>query len=100
MIFLIQLGKPVKSIEVPDVDATAVANVLTELVAVAASKVSVFVPATAGAASVTAPDVSPDMTSELIYFLYKITQRLPLGIVTAVDVVIAVLETVCETETV
>ena len=51
---------------VPDVDATAVANVLTELVAVAASKVSVFDPATAGAATVTVPLVSPDMTSELM----------------------------------
>jgi hypothetical protein len=33
---LIQLGRLAKSIEVPDVDATAVALVLTELVAVAA----------------------------------------------------------------
>ena len=69
VIRLIQLGKAVKSIEVPDVDATAVPKTLTELVAVAASKVSVFVPATAGAASVTAPLVSPDITSELILFL-------------------------------
>ena len=36
VILLIQLGNPVKSIEVPDVDATAVFNVLTALVAVAA----------------------------------------------------------------
>jgi hypothetical protein len=66
VIRLIQAGKPVKSIEVPDVDATAVDNVLTELVAVAASKVNVFDPATAGAATVTVPLVSPDMTSELM----------------------------------
>jgi hypothetical protein len=56
----------VKSMLVPEVDATAVANVLTELVAVAACKVSVFDPATAGAAKVTVPLVSPDMTSELM----------------------------------
>jgi hypothetical protein len=58
-----------KSIEVPDVDATAVLNVLTELVAVAACSVSVFVPATAGAAIVTCPDVSPVKTSEAISIL-------------------------------
>ena len=52
---------------VPLVDATAVANVLTELVAVAACKVMVLVPATAGAASVTCPLVSPVKTSELMF---------------------------------
>jgi len=62
-----QLGMLVKSIEVPDVDATAVANVLTDIVAVAACKVIVLVPATAGAASVTCPDVSPVKTSELMF---------------------------------
>jgi hypothetical protein len=36
VIRLTHAGKLVKSIEVPDVDATAVANVLTEFVAVAA----------------------------------------------------------------
>jgi hypothetical protein len=35
---------------------------------VAAGNVTVFDPATAGAASVTCPDVSPVKTSELIYF--------------------------------
>ena len=67
VIFLTQVGKVVKSIEVPDVDATAVANVLTDIVAVAACKVIVLVPATAGAASVTCPDVSPVKTSELMF---------------------------------
>ena len=79
---LIQLGKDVKSIEVPDVEATAVPNVLTELVAVAACKVSVFDPATAGAATVIVPLVSPDMTTDDINFLYKTTQRAPEGTVT------------------
>ena len=80
---LIQLGKPVKSIEVPEVVATAVPNVLTELVAVAASKVNVFDPAIAGAAILTVPLVSPEMTTEDIFFLYKTTQRAPVGTVTA-----------------
>lgn len=80
---LIQLGKLVKSIDVPDVEATAVDNVLTELVAVAASKVSVFDPATAGAAMLTVPLVSPEITTDDIYFLYKTTQRAPVGTVTA-----------------
>jgi hypothetical protein len=77
-----QLGKPVKSIEVPEVDATAVANVLTELVAVAACSVIVFDPATAGAANVTVPLVSPEMTTDDIFFLYRTTQREPDGRVT------------------
>lgn len=91
---------PVKSIDVPDVDATAVDNVLTDIVAVAACMVMVFDPATAGADNVTVPDVSPEMTTELMVFLYRITQRLPLGMVTVVDAVIAVLETVCDGVTV
>jgi hypothetical protein len=64
---LTQDGIDVKSIEVPEVDATEVAKTLTELVAVAACKVSVLDPATAGAAKVTVPLVSPDMTSELMF---------------------------------
>ena len=80
---LIQLGKLVKSMLVPDVDATAVANVLTDIVAVAACKVIVLDPATAGAANVTVPDVSPEITTDDIYFLYKTTQRAPVGTVTA-----------------
>ena len=67
---------------VPDVDATAVDNVLTELVAVAACKVSVFDPATAGAETVTVPLVSPEMTSELMCNPYAMTQREPDGTVT------------------
>ena len=61
-----QDGSPVKSMLVPDVEATAVASVFMELVAVPACKVSVLDPATAGAAKVTVPLVSPDMTSELM----------------------------------
>ena len=68
---------------VPLVEATDVDNVLTELVAVAASKVNVFDPATAGADTVTAPLVSPEMTTDDIFFLYRTTQRAPVGIVTA-----------------
>ena len=74
-------GIEVKSTLVP-LAVTAVANVLTELVAVAACKVSVFDPATAGAATVTVPLVSPDMTTDDIDFLYKTTQRAPEGTVT------------------
>jgi len=69
VIRLTQLGNEVKSIEVPLVEATAVDKTLAELVAVAASKVSVFVPATAGAAIVTAPLVSPEIITDDIYFL-------------------------------
>ena len=88
-----------KSIEVPDVDATAVANVLTELVAVAASKVSVFVPATAGADTVIAPLVSPEIITDDIFFLYKTTQREPEGTVTVTVVEIAPLMAVCDVST-
>jgi hypothetical protein len=49
---------------------------------VAAGNVNVFDPATAGAASVTCPLVSPVKTSELMIFLYKTTQREPVGTVT------------------
>ena len=49
---------------------------------VAAGNVIVFDPATAGAASVTCPLVSPVKTSELMIFLYKTTQREPVGTVT------------------
>jgi hypothetical protein len=49
---------------------------------VAAGNVNVFDPATAGAASVTCPLVSPDITTDDIYFLYRTTQRLPLDTVT------------------
>ena len=75
-------GKFVKSIFPPLVLATAVDNVLTELVAVAASKVSVFDPATAGAAMLTVPLVSPEITTDDMVFLYKTTQREPDGTVT------------------
>jgi len=49
---------------------------------VAAGNVNVFDPATAGAASVTCPLVSPDMTTELICNPYAMTQREPDGTVT------------------
>lgn len=70
---------------VPLVDATAVDKTLTELVAVAASKVSVLVPDTAGADTVIAPLVSPEITTDDIYFLYKTTQRAPEGRVIVTD---------------
>ena len=57
-------------------------TVETKTFPVAAGKVSVFVPATAGAASVTAPLVSPEITTDDIYFLYRTTQRAPEGTVT------------------
>jgi hypothetical protein len=44
-------------------------------------KVSVVVPATAGAASVTAPLVSPEITMLAISYPYKTTCREPDGIV-------------------
>lgn len=83
-------GKPVKSIDVPDVDATAVASVFIELVPVPACKVSVLDPATAGAATVTVPLVSPEMTTDDICFLYKTTQRAPLGIMTVIPLLIVI----------
>jgi hypothetical protein len=91
-----QLGIPVKSIEVPLVDATAVASVFMEFVPVPAWMVKVLDPDTAGTDNVTVPDVSPDKTSELIYFLYKMTQREPDGTVTATVVSTAPLSAVCE----
>ena len=47
-----------------------------------AGKVSVFDPATVGAARVTCPDVSPEITTDDMIFLYKTTQREPDGTVT------------------
>jgi hypothetical protein len=51
---------------------------------VVAGKVSVVVPATAGAASVTVPLESPEMTTDDIFFLFdqRTTQREPDGMVT------------------
>lgn len=46
--------------------------------------VNVVVLATVGADSVIVPLVSPEMTTELIYFLYKTTQREPEGKVTVI----------------
>ena len=54
----------------------------TKTVPVTAGSVAVFVPDTAGAATVIAPLVSPDITTDDIYFLYRTTQRAPLGMVT------------------
>jgi hypothetical protein len=44
-------------------------------VPVVVGKVSVVVPATAGADRVTVPDVSPDTTIDDIFIPYKTTQR-------------------------
>ena len=44
--------------------------------------VIVLVPAVAGADKVIEPDVSPAITTELIFFPYKISQRWPLATVT------------------
>jgi len=63
-------GIEVKSIEVPDVDATAVLSTLTDPLAVAAGKVTVLEPATVGTAKVTDPLVSPAMIKELIYYSF------------------------------
>jgi hypothetical protein len=60
-----QLGILVKSIEVPDVEATAVPAVMALLIPltttepVPAGNVTVLVPATAGTANVTLPEVEP-----------------------------------------
>jgi hypothetical protein len=67
---LTQLGIPVKSIEVPEVDACAVAEVKAvpnvETVPLVAGKVNTVLPATAGAWSVQVPLVSPEITTLLI----------------------------------
>ena len=52
-------GMPVKSIDVPDVDATAVPLTTGARVSVTATSVCVLVPATAGASIVMLPDVDP-----------------------------------------
>ena len=56
-------GMLVKSIDVPDVDATAVPAISGANVPVAATSVCVLVPATAGAANVIPPDVYPCTTT-------------------------------------
>jgi hypothetical protein len=58
----------VKSIEVPDVDATAVPAVNGKCVPVAEPMVAVNVPATAGTVIVPEPEVSPVRTTEAILF--------------------------------
>ena len=55
-------GMPVKSADVPDVVVTAVPDTIGASVPVAATNVCVLVPATAGAATVTVPEVEPSST--------------------------------------
>jgi hypothetical protein len=62
-------GIPVKSIDVPDVEATAVPDTIGANVPVTLTSVWVVLPATAGAANVTDPLVSPERTKEAIYVL-------------------------------
>ena len=59
--------------------------------------VKVLEPETAGTDSVTVPDVSPDKTSELIYFLLdqRTTQRAPVGIVTVMPLLMVIGPTEC-----
>lgn len=83
-------GMPVKSIDVPDVEATAVAKVFIEFVAVPAWSVNVLVPDTAGANTVIAPLVSPEITTDDIYFLYKTTHRAPVGMVTVMPLLMVI----------
>ena len=56
----------------------------------AAGSVTVTLPATAGADRVTEPDVSPAITTELMVFPYKISQRWPLVTVTLIPEVTVV----------
>jgi hypothetical protein len=58
----------VKSMLVPDVDATAVPAANGKCVPVAEPIVAVNVPATAGTVIVPEPDVSPEITKEPIIF--------------------------------
>ena len=51
-------------------------------VAVGVFATTAYISATAGTVNVTDPLVSPDKTTELIFSPYRITQRLPGGIVT------------------
>ena len=55
---------------------------LVKTVPLVVGKVSVVLPAVAGADKVIEPDVSPAITTELIFFPYKISQRGPLATVT------------------
>jgi len=59
-------GMLVKSMLVPEVDATAVPLINGARVPVAATSVWVLVPDTAGALIVLCPDVSPDIVRDLI----------------------------------
>ena len=60
----------------------AVAPLVKAIVPLEEGNVIVVVPATAGAWSVTAPDVSPETTIELMSFPYSTNQRCPLETVT------------------
>mgnify|MGYP003346842231 CR=1 FL=1 len=69
---LAQEGTPVNSKDVPEVEFCAVPDTILELTPLTATvpvpegKVSVPVPATAGTVNEIAPDVSPEITTELI----------------------------------
>lgn len=61
-------GIDVKSIDVPDVDATAVPDTIGANVPVVATNVCVLLPETAGADTVIVPDVSPERTTEAMIY--------------------------------
>lgn len=89
VILLTPAGMLVKSIEVPDVEATAVPLTKSPTVPLKVGKVRVVVPATAGSDSVILPLVEPNKTIDII-FPYKITQLLPLGIVITTPALIVI----------
>lgn len=61
-------GIDVKSIDVPDVEATAVPDTIGASVPVVATNVCVLLPETAGADIVIVPDVSPERTTEAMIY--------------------------------
>ena len=73
----------------------AVAPLVKAIVPLEEGNVIVVVPATAGAEIVTAPDVSPETTIELMSFPYSTNQRCPLETVIATPLEIVTGPTDC-----
>lgn len=72
----------VEATEVPLVKGYRSPLAFVAIVPETEGSVTVTVPAIAGASSVTCPLVLPLITTELIIYPYRTTQRLPLGTVT------------------
>jgi hypothetical protein len=79
VVFKTPPAPPPPAVPQPPEPPPAIAKTSTEYprrtVPVVAGNVIMLVPATAGTSNVMVPDVLPAITTELIYFPYKTTQR-------------------------